>query len=53
MELLDAINQYKKAREQTYKCPDLVLSSGVTDEAKRIMKEYEDAREYMFMVAGI
>lgn len=52
-DLLDAVILYKKARDKVYSCPELILSSGSTDEAKRIMKECENAREHMFWVAGI
>ncbi len=52
-ELQRAVTLYKKARDNTYKCPDLIKSSRVTDEAKKLMQAYDDAREYMYLVAGI
>ncbi len=52
-ELLDAVILYKKTRDKANECPNLILSSGKTDEARKIMRDHEAARERMYKIAGL
>jgi len=44
-ELEKALKRWSKARNATNKCVDLLLSNGISEEAKKIMTEYELACE--------
>lgn len=46
--MLLAITRYKLAHEAAGKCTDMILSSGRTEEAAKLMQELEDAREALF-----
>lgn len=46
-DLLLALRRYKAAYEAAQRCPDMILSSGRTEESIRLMQELEDARIYL------
>lgn len=46
--LHDALTRYKSAYDEAQRCPEMVLSSGKTDKAAKLMEEVEDAREALF-----
>ena len=48
----DVIRRWVLAREATYKCSDLILSSGTTEESQKIMQEYEDACDKLNELIG-
>ena len=50
-DLLSSVKRYKAAHEAAQKCPEMILSSGRTEEPIRLMKELDAAREEMFRVS--
>lgn len=47
------IREYYEAWLETTKCTDLILSSGRTEEAARIMNKYYDAQSALFASIGV
>lgn len=51
-EVLEAAAEYEKAHTETRQCTDLILSSGVTNKARRIMKRYMAAEKRLLDVCA-
>jgi len=48
--LKNAILKYKNAIQESNNCAEMILSSGETYEAKKLMKNLEDARNELFKI---
>jgi hypothetical protein len=47
-ELARAVSEYHAAQQAAYRCPQMILSSGKTDEAARLMRELDAAESKMW-----
>lgn len=50
--LVAAIKKYKTACDAAKNCTSLILSSGVTREAAKLMDDMEEAKAQMFEIVG-
>lgn len=51
--IIMAVRKFRDAETAAHKCPEMILSSGNTHDAKRLMKELSAAKFELFKIVGI